>query len=292
MSVKLPDFDTLWDYSNPAKTEIKFRKLLKQAEKNGDIEYQAQLLTQIARTEGLQRKFDEAHITLNKVLGLLTVGNVTARIRYLLERGRVYNSSDQPGKAKPLFLEAYEEALMHNEDYHAIDAAHMLGIVGKGRESLKWNITAISLAESTKNSHAKKWLGALYNNTGWAFFDLKEFDIALDYFNRNIKWHKKRKSVKELIIARWCTARTLRAMQEVDEALGIHMQLLKEVKEKKLEQDGYIYEEAGECLLLLGREKESKKYFHLAYKCLSKDPWLCENEKPRLERLKKLGEPA
>jgi hypothetical protein len=31
------------------------------------------------------------------------------RVRYLLERGRVFNSSDQPGKALPLFKEACEE---------------------------------------------------------------------------------------------------------------------------------------------------------------------------------------
>jgi hypothetical protein len=54
----LPDFDSLWDYSNPDQTEIKFREILLQIPENDPVHLE--LLTQIARTQGLQRKFDEA----------------------------------------------------------------------------------------------------------------------------------------------------------------------------------------------------------------------------------------
>ena len=290
MTTKLLDFISLWDFDDPGSTEKKFRKLLEKAEKDNDIIYRTILLTQIARAQGLQRKFNDAHRTLDIVLDLLYVGNVTGRIVYLLERGRVHNSSGHPENAKPLFLQAYEEALMHCEDYYAIDAAHMFGIIEKGKDSLKWNMRAIALAESTKDMRAQKWLGPLYNNTGWSFFDMKEYEIAFDYFNRNIKWHTKRKSGKELIIAKWCRARTLRAMDRTEEALKIQLGLLNEIKEKNIEQDGYIFEEIGECLLHLGKKEESKKYFISAYKLLSKDIWLSANEKPRLARLKKLGD--
>ena len=57
----LPNFDTLWNYSDPKGTEAKFRELIPQAKESGDTSYYAQLLTQIARAEGLQRKFEEAH---------------------------------------------------------------------------------------------------------------------------------------------------------------------------------------------------------------------------------------
>ena len=290
MTNKLPDYLSLWDYNNPGDTEKKFRRLLQQDEIGKDIISRTVLLTQIARAQGLQRKFNDAHDTLDNVLDLLYVGNVTGRIVYLLERGRVHNSSSHPENARPLFLQAYEESLVHGEDYYAIDAAHMLGIVEKGKNSLKWNMRAIALAETTKDARAQRWLGSLYNNTGWTFFDMKEFDIALDYFNRNIKWHTKKKSRKELIVAKWCRARTLRAMERIEESLKLQKDLLGEVEREKLEHDGYIYEEIGECLMQLGREKESKKYFGLAYKLLSKDIWLSANEKPRLNRLKKLSD--
>jgi hypothetical protein len=79
-------------------------------------------------------------------------------------------------------------------------------------------------------------------------------------------------------------------MDRTEEALKIQLGLLNEIKEKNIEQDGYIFEEIGECLLHLGKKEESKKYFISAYKLLSKDIWLSANEKPRLARLKKLGD--
>src|SRR5437660_90948 len=125
----LPDFDALWDYDNPAASESRFRALLPAADAAGDAAYRAELLTQIARTEGLQGRFAAAHQTLDTVAALLTSDRVMARIRYLLERGRVFNSAGAPEPARPLFQAAWGLAQAHGADYHAIDAAHMLGIV-------------------------------------------------------------------------------------------------------------------------------------------------------------------
>ena len=46
----LPDFDTLWDYSNPTQTEVKFREILPQFPEGNE---RLELLTQIARAQGL-----------------------------------------------------------------------------------------------------------------------------------------------------------------------------------------------------------------------------------------------
>ena len=56
----------MWDYNDPAGTGKKFLELLPDAKASGDRSYLAQLLTQIARTRGLQMKFDEAHKTLDE----------------------------------------------------------------------------------------------------------------------------------------------------------------------------------------------------------------------------------
>ncbi len=44
----------LWNYNDPAATAIKFRNILPQAKISGEVGYTIELLTQIARTEGLQ----------------------------------------------------------------------------------------------------------------------------------------------------------------------------------------------------------------------------------------------
>jgi tetratricopeptide (TPR) repeat protein len=286
----LPDFDSLWNYDKPEETGKKFREILPLAESSGDTSYLIQLLTQIARTEGLQMKFDEANKILDRAKELKPEKYETAYVRYLLERGRTFNSSKKQDEAKPLFLEAYDFGLAHNLDFYTIDAAHMLGIVDQGEESLNWNNIAIKLAEDSRDEKAKRWLGSLYNNTGWTYFDMKEYDKALDIFKKNVEWHNKRESKMPLIIAKWSVARTLRAMDSVDLALSMQMGLIDELKENGLEQDGYVYEEIGECLLAKGKKDDAKPYFKQAYDLLSKDIWLQENEKDRLNRLKELSE--
>jgi len=285
----LPNFDSLWNYDKPEETGNKFREILPLAESSGDTSYLIQLLTQIARTEGLQMKFDDAHKILNRANELGPEKYDTAYIRYLLERGRTFNSSKKQDNAKPLFLEAYDFGLAHKLDLYTIDAAHMLGIVDKGEESLNWNNIAIKLAEDSKDEKAKRWLGSLYNNTGWTYFDMKGYNKALDIFKKNVDWHTERGSKMPLIIAKWSVARTLRALDEVDSALDMQMKLLDELKEKELDPDGYVFEEIGECLFAKGKKDDAKPYFKQAYELLSKDIWLRENEKDRLNRLKDLG---
>jgi hypothetical protein len=48
------EIDSLWNFDDPAGSEKKFRVLTPSSE----------VLTQIARAQGLQRKFGEAHATL------------------------------------------------------------------------------------------------------------------------------------------------------------------------------------------------------------------------------------
>jgi len=289
-SAGIPDFDKLWDYDNPAETERKFKELIPEIKETNDRSAYLQLLTQTARTLGLQMKFDEAHELLDEVKPLLTDELYVAEIRYLLERGRTFRSSKQVEKSRDLFLKAYELAVKHNEDNYAIDAAHMLGIIEPYKEAQEWNELAIRLTEKTNDERAKKWLGPLYNNTAWNYHDNKEYEKALEIFSKNVNFHTKRQSKQQLIIAKWSVARALRSLERNDEAVEMQLSLLKEIEEKGLEHDGYIYEELAELYLIKEKKDEAKKYFGLAYDLLSKDIWLSANEKDRLERIKSLGE--
>lgn len=285
----LTDFDALWDYNDPARTEVKFRELLPGAKESSDKSYYAQLLTQIARTEGLQRKFEDAHQTLDTVEVLLTDELIVAKIRYLLERGRVYNSSNQPDKSKPLFLEAWELGVAKGEDFYAIDAAHMLGIVEPPEKQLEWAGKAMELAEKSTDQRARNWLGSLYNNTGWTYHDLKQYNKALELFEKSLRWREGKNDEEGIRIAKWTIARTYRSLGRIEKALQIQRELEKEFEQKGIEHEGYVFEELGECLLLLQNEDEARKYFKLAYDLLSKNQWLVANQPERLKRLRQLG---
>ncbi|MFN8487614.1 MAG: hypothetical protein U0350_08495 [Caldilineaceae bacterium] len=278
--------DQLWDYGQPAETEKRFRDLLATLEPASSA-YQ-ELLTQIARTQGLQRNFAEAHQTLDEVASHLTAQPLRVHLRYLLERGRTLNSSGHPDAARPLFLDAWEAASVAGEDFYAVDAAHMLGIIEPPAEQLAWNEKALALAESSSDSRAQKWLGSLYNNIGWTYHDLQQDETALAIFQKALAWRTAQGQTNETRIAKWCVARILRALNRVTEALAMQQALQQEFAASG-DADGYVHEELGECLLLLQQPEQAQPHFATAYQRLSQDPWLQANEKPRLERLQTLG---
>ena len=105
-SAELPRLDSLWNFDDPAGTEARFREVLARAKDSADPGYMAELLTQIARTQGLQQKFTEAHATLDGVDASLKPEMTVARVRSLLERGRVFNSSGKPTESIPVFMDA------------------------------------------------------------------------------------------------------------------------------------------------------------------------------------------
>jgi hypothetical protein len=72
MSSGLPDFDALWNYDKPRDTEQSFRVLLPEARGSADVLYLAELLTQLARTQGLQSRFEAAHKTSRRGRSLLS----------------------------------------------------------------------------------------------------------------------------------------------------------------------------------------------------------------------------
>lgn len=286
----LPDFDALWDYNDPAATEAKFREILPAAESSGDADYHAELLTQIARTQGLQRRFEEAHRTLDEAEPLIGPKMARARIRALLERGRVFNSSRQVEQARPLFMQAWELACEKHEDGFAVDAAHMIAIVEQGEAALEWNLKALALAEGSDQPRAKRWLGSLYNNIGWTYHDMRQYQKALEIFNKAVEWRQEQEGQEEEVwIAEWCVARALRSLGRIDEALAIQWSLLARYEEIE-EQSGFVYEELAECLHRLKKTDEAREYFALAYGILSQDAWLAESEPERIARLKQMGE--
>ena len=98
------------------------------------------------------------------------------------------------------------------------------------------------LAESSKQEEARNWLGSLYNNTGWAYHDLGDYESALEIFRKAEAWQRSKGRVNETRLARWAVARTLRSMNKIEEALSHQMKLEKEF-ESTGEEDGYVFEE-------------------------------------------------
>lgn len=282
------DIEQAWNFSDPTGSEARFRELLLAAQASEDRSAEAQILTQIARAQGLQRKFDDAHATLDRA-ETLTGDTPLPRVRCLLERGRVFNSSGSADKAAPLFRQAFDAASASALDALAIDAAHMIAIVETGPAAqLEWNLRAIDLAERSADERAQRWRASLYNNIGWTYFEQKRYDDALAVFEKAVTLRAAQQKPRELHIALYCVAKTYRMQRRFDDAIAINRRIVAEAEQAD-EPDGYFLEELAECLLATGKPDEARPFFREAFEQLSKDPWLAKNEPQRLKRLDALS---
>jgi hypothetical protein len=93
---------------------------------------------------------------------------------------------------------------------------------------------------------------------------------------------------RELRIAKYAVAKTLRAMGRVPEAINLIKAVCDECTAVG-EADGYFDEEMGECLLALNRPAEANPLFASARALLRQDQWLVKNEPERIARLAKLA---
>jgi tetratricopeptide (TPR) repeat protein len=285
-TVPLPEFDSLWDYDRPGPTEKKFRDLLPAAIDSLDISYLSELLTQIARAEAMQRKFQEAQKTLDRVEKALPKAEQRVSVRYLLERGRVLTLSGKAKEARPRFQEAYNLATIFKMDLHALDAAHMMSIA-EPEKALEWNLKALDVAEKSLDEKTWKWRGSLYNSIGWNHFDQKEYQEALFMLQKALEFCEHQGDPLKIRTAKWAVAKVLRAIDHTEEALEMQRKLFEEYQAEG-KRNGYVYEEIAECLLILGQDQEAQEWFAAAYAELSKDPRVARDQK-RLTRLKELG---
>lgn len=286
---QLPDFDSLWDFKNLEKTAVVFDDLIPLAKESENAEYFLQLLTQIARCQGLQDDFTEAHLTLDEVQEGITAETPVAKIRYFLERGRVFNSSDEQDNALVMFARAYELAVAATEDDLAVDAAHMMAIAeSEPNQQLSWNLKALAMAEKSQDPKANAWLGALYNNMGWAYHDSGKLSEALDMFKKALAFREQKAEPSSIRIAKWAVARTLRSLNRWDEAVEIQLSLKAEF-EIAAQKDPYVFEELGELHLQLQKTDEAKEFFRLAYNQFAKDEAFKTNHPQRFKRIHELS---
>jgi len=286
-SVPLADLDGLWDFEDPAESERRFEVVVRRARIEGQGTLLAEALTQLARAQGLQRRFDDATRTLDSAEDGLVPEDRRGHVRLLLERGRVANSSGAGERGRPSFVAAWELARAAEEDALAVDAAHMLGIVESPPEAREWNERAMELARSSPQPAARRWVGSLANNMGWARHDAGDDDGAIELFAlARDEWLADGR-VGRARVARWSIARCRRSKGELEPALAEQRALLAEL-DALGETDGYVFEELGECLLGLGRADEAQPHFARAVELLAADPSLADDP-GRLERLRSLA---
>lgn len=263
----------LWDFDDVDASEERLRaQLARETTKAG----RAEVLTQLARAEGLRGRFEQCDALLDEADAL---GGAGARV--LLERGRRDRSSGRPGAGVVQFEQAFERARESGDDVIAVDAAHMLAIVG---DSEAWTSRALAIAAPSDDPGVRYWLGPLYNNVGWSRYESGDAAGALEAFEQSLASRERddpRPYPRE--IARYAIGKALRALGRPDEAAAALEQCLSWAAEAGVD-DGYFHEELAEDYAALGRAAESREHALRALELASAD-----DDPSRVERLRELA---
>ena len=285
----MTELDDLWDYDDPGPSEARFRAAIELAVAGGDPAAADEARTQVARSLGLQGRYDEGHAILDR-LEAEHAADDRIRVRVRLERGRLMRSSGDPAASVTPFEAAWDLAVTLGEDGLAVDAAHMLALVDAPPGEAAWHAQSLELADRSPDPAARRWRGSLWNNIGWARFESGDLDGALAAFETALAARREQDKPKETRVAEWCVGRCLRALGRPAEALAIHERLAVETAAAGDAEDGYGAEEIGECLLAMGREPEARPHFARAAEQLGAEAWLAEHEPDRIARLRRLGQ--
>lgn len=221
------DIEAFWEYSDPAASEVRFARAVQSASGDARLE----LETQLARTYSLRGRFDEAHALLDGVEARLDGAAPAVHVRYMLERGRCYNSAKDPARALPLFESAWTLARGTPLTGLAVDAAHMVAIARTGTvEAIEWNGLGLSVARGSADAKAQALIPAMINNSAWELHTLGRYEEALATFREAEAEWRARGQPERIRIARWSVARCLRSMGRYREALEIQQSLAAEHK--------------------------------------------------------------
>ena len=228
----------LWDWSDPAGSESRFRALADSSP--GEVRLVA--MTQVARALGLQARFVDGRAVLDQVARAADGAAPEVAVRVALERGRLARSEGLSVEATPLFQEAAELAERAGLEGLHVDALHMLAMDGEPQEQITRIQTALEVAGSATSEEARRWDASLLNNLGMAQHDAGDLSAALGSFQAALALREARGQAQEARIARWMVAWTLRLLGRTDEAHAMQRELKAEL-EAAGEQDVYVDQE-------------------------------------------------
>jgi tetratricopeptide (TPR) repeat protein len=209
-------------------------------------------------------------------------------VRVLLERGRILNSRGAASGARPLFEQAYELATAAGLEHLAVDALHMIAIVALPAEQLALSEKSLAVATAASDPRAREWRASLLNNLGWTYFEAGNLELALGAFSDAVDERVQQGKAREIGLAKWSVARTLREMGRVHEAIELQQDLVRSLAASGI-TDSYVEEEIGECLLALDRSEEAAPHFDAAANLLENGG---PGETPDAVRLARLRERA
>jgi len=274
-----------WDFGDLDGSERRLRAAL--AEEASDAG-RAEVLTQLARVDGLRGDFDAGDLVLDEASGLAGESPI-ASARVDLERGRLRRSSGDLQAAFPLFEASFATANEAGEWFVAADAAHMAALAAPDHDGfVEWTQHGLELGK--QHAEAAYWEGPLLNNLGWERFEARDYEEALAAFEQALAARERDPANAEPIaLARYAVGKALRLLGRAEEAIPLLEQAVAWT-EAEGEPDGWYHEELAAEFAAVGRTDAAHEHAVLAIPLLERDDPSFAEDPERSASLRALAE--
>jgi len=255
---------------------------------NRSVEVEA--LSQIARTKLKLNRKEEGRADLIVAKERVEESDHIGLTRYLGVKGRFEWNDDDLISARETFKLMFDIATNHQLWSRMIDAANLMSIVTeKPEEQIEWIEKGIEAAEDSDN---ESMLAVLWNNMGAAYYDQKNYEIALECYKKSREFHWRFSGETAKLFADYHIGMTNRMLGNHDEALKWLRPVL--AWAERLGNNGAIgqaCEDMGEIAAEQGNKDEALAMFQRArdeYKIAGFDeswPEIWENINKRIEEM-------
>ena len=154
---------------------------------NRSVEVEA--LAQMARMKLKSNYKEEGRLFLAQAEERATDSDPLGYSRFLGVKGRFEWLDDSLKAAQKTFSEMYDFCHANALWGRVIDAANMMAIVSESPEDqIKWSRKGIETAEATETEGL---LGALWNNLAGTYYDINDFENALECYKKSREYFYK-----------------------------------------------------------------------------------------------------
>jgi len=176
-----------------------------------------------ARSYLIAEKKDEGREWLARAAAKAAESDPLGWSRYLGVRGRFEWKDDDNETATITFHEMFDYCGKKELWERAVDAAHMIAITGDQKQKFDWSLKGIEMAEK---GGMDGWLGPLWNNLGWNYYDDERYGEAYDALVKAREYHYKGEGELPKLIADYSVAHVMMKQNRLHEAEAAMLKVL------------------------------------------------------------------
>ena len=212
---RLAKADEVFKSRQYAEAGVLFEEIAGEAEAAGDNSAFVEAASMRARSYLITEKKDEGRVWLVRAAAMAVESDPAGWSRYLGVRGRFEWQDGDNETATNTFREMFDYCGEKELWERAVDAAHMIAITGDQKEKFDWSLKGIEMAEK---GGMDGWLGPLWNNLGWNYYDDERYGEAYDALVKAREYHYKGEAELPKLIADYSVAHVMMKQDRLHEA--------------------------------------------------------------------------